>query len=299
MAEEEEKSEGVDSDWEWQYIIKDEQEQRTFHTDKREMMSFFLDHFDKTLSSGHSNLSRIISDLINQDKVTEEEAEIRARKMHKAAATVHAQIAFEHFSRNFIEALNVFFKMTQFNAIQHAREELSEKPILIKGKMWEEGWGLVFRHPQQKELRKEALNLFIGHAKKLQGVGGAGRRQKVTAEVKAKAPELLQEVKEFCEEIKSYHDAKKAVFDWEHKRSGYLNDEWIASWLEDAKERFHPPAFVSDWFFPSFASLDSSESNPGRIALVLLASIFDIAPSTLEKYCIRPARRKANRRRPG
>jgi hypothetical protein len=293
MAEKVVKLAEIDGLWEWQYTIKDEQGQRAFTIDKREMLTFFFNHFDDSLSSGSSNLSQLISDLINQDDITEKEAEMHARQLHKAAAIIHAKTAFQHFSGNFVELLNTFFKMAQVNAIQQARAELSKKPLRIKGNTWEEPWELVFRHPEQQVLQDESMEFFIAQAKKLQKRRASGRRKKVTVEVKTVAPELFQETLELCEEIKKSHDLKKAMFDHERKRNGYSHDEWISAWLKYAEERFRAPDSIPNWFFPRFASIDSSESTPTRIALELVAGVFDIAPSTLEKYCIRPARRKS------
>jgi hypothetical protein len=158
-------------DWAWKYFIKNEQGIGEFCVGKSEMMALFFYYFDKHLSSKHQNFPRIVSNIIEHDNATQEEAEERARRLHKAAVELHAQGAFQHFSDIFLRLMNDFFSAAQLEAITHALDALRKIPIVVDG----EPCALSFNHAETKILRKDSLDFIVTAAKKRHGRKGRGQ----------------------------------------------------------------------------------------------------------------------------
>ncbi len=141
------------------------------------MLAGFFDYFNNNLPSGQSNLFQLISNIIDHDQATPEEAEQRARRLHTYAAEVHAQIAFEHFSKNFIEMLDSFFRSSEVTAIAATTDRMRKVPIMLEG----EPCALSFRHAETKVLRKQSSALVLKSARKGQGVKGPGKPSQWTS----------------------------------------------------------------------------------------------------------------------
>jgi hypothetical protein len=157
-------------DWAWKYFIKNEQGIGEFSRRGSEMMAFFFDYFDKHLPSKHQNFPRIVSNIIEHDNATQEEAEERARRLHTRAVERHAQVAFQHFSGNFLKIMNDFFKAAQLEAVSYALDTLRKIPIVIE----DEPCALSFNHADTKVLRKDSLDFIVSSTKKRQGRKGRG-----------------------------------------------------------------------------------------------------------------------------
>lgn len=207
MTEEQASKESQESTWEWKYAIKDEQGARGFHINKKEALDNFSKYFDKYLPSGNTEFSRIVTSIMENDGVTQTVAEERAWRAHQNAVDVHAQAAFEHFSRQFLKVMNDFYQAVQMLAISQALDELRSMPFTLKGETCE----LVFKHADRNLLQRDVMGFMVASTKDMTGRKGPGQHSPWTSEMITKATQGAVELLRQTGERPTYDNINKVL----------------------------------------------------------------------------------------